>query len=313
MNSIEVSAKTLDDAITAALLQLGASSDQVNIEVLSEGNKVFGIFGKDAKVRATLKEDAEPVIDPVDVSDKAVEVKEVKEVVTATGEKVTLDDSLEKRIREVNANRGKKEEGLCRPEEKSRKDKPRREYTERRDAKPAEEAEEPKKPVVPAVSYEIPADADAVIEKLKAFLTDVLKAMGIEAEITAAFSKEGILEADIAGQTMGVIIGKRGSTLDSLQYLTTLAVNKGRSDHVHIKLDTEGYRKRRQETLENLALSIAKKVKKSGRKVTLEPMNPYERRIIHSVLQNKSGIETYSDGEEPYRKVIIAPARGSRK
>ena len=137
--------------------------------------------------------------------------------------------------------------------------------------------------------------------------------MGIEAVVTTAFSKEGILEAEISGDTMGVIIGKRGNTLDSLQYLATLAVNKGRNDHVHIKLDTEGYRKRRQATLESLALSIAKKVKKSGRKVTLEPMNPYERRIIHSALQHESGVETYSDGEEPYRKVIIAPIRNNRR
>ena len=147
---------------------------------------------------------------------------------------------------------------------------------------------------------------------MKEFLSGVLQAMGIEATIQTAFSEEGILEADIAGDAMGVIIGKRGNTLDSLQYLATLVVNKGRNDHVHIKLDTEGYRKRRQTTLESLALSIAKKVRKSGHKVTLEPMNPYERRIIHSILQNEHGVETYSDGEEPYRKVIIAPKRNRR-
>ena len=106
---------------------------------------------------------------------------------------------------------------------------------------------------------------------------------------------------------MGVIIGKRGNTLDSLQYLATLVVNKGRNDHVHIKLDTEGYRKRRQATLESLALSIARKVKKSGRKVTLEPMNPYERRVLHATLQNNPYVTTYSEGEEPNRRVVIAP------
>ena len=309
MKSIEVSAKTLDDAITAALLQLGASSDQVNIEVLEEGSKgILGMFGRDAKVRATLKEDEEPVISPTKALKKDVEVKEV---LTATGEKVMLDDSLEKRIREVNANREKKEkrEEGGRPE--ASREKPRRENRENRER--PEKTVRPVKEEVPAVCYEVPADAEAVQEKLKDFLASVLTAMGIEATITTEFSKEGILEADIAGDTMGVIIGKRGNTLDSLQYLATLVVNKGRNDHVHIKLDTEGYRKRRQATLESLALSIARKVKKSGRKVTLEPMNPYERRIIHSVLQNESGVETYSDGEEPYRKVIIAPVRNNKR
>ena len=117
------------------------------------------------------------------------------------------------------------------------------------------------------------------------------------------------MEVSIDGEGMGVIIGKRGATLDSLQYLATLVVNKGRVDHVRLKLDTEGYRARRQETLEKLAINLAKKVKRTGHRVVLEPMNPYERRIIHSVLQADRGVETHSDGEEPYRKVIISPKR----
>ena len=125
----------------------------------------------------------------------------------------------------------------------------------------------------------------------------------------ARMHEDGILEVNIEGEGMGVIIGKRGATLDSLQYLATLVVNKGRGDHVRMKLDTEGYRARRQETLEKLAINLAKKAKRTGRRVALEPMNPYERRIIHSVLQADRGVETYSEGEEPYRKVVITPRR----
>lgn len=291
MNSVVVSARTLDEAITNALLQLGASSDQVNIEVLEEGSKGFmGLLRKDAKVRATLKEGEEPVIEasepisPVKVAEAEEEPQKQPEPVTVTGEKVVIDDTIEKRLREANNAR----------ENKSRAP---------RQQKPAE------KPSFEAPVYEIPADAEAVQAKVKEFLTELLGAMGIQAAIETGFSKEGIMEVKIAGEGMGVIIGKRGATLDSLQYLATLVVNKGRADHVRLKLDTEGYRARRQETLEKLAINLAKKVKRTGHRVVLEPMNPYERRIIHSILQADRGVETHSDGEEPYRKVIISPKK----
>lgn len=302
MNSVVVSAKTLDEAITNALLQLGASSDQVDIEVLEEGSKGFmGLLRKDAKVRATLKEGEEPVIESSEpISSVKVEeagkpapaeepAQQPVEAVTVTGEKVVIDDTIEKRLREANSAResaGKESRGGY-----------------RRDERPKE------KPIFEPPVYEIPEDAEAVQETVKAFLKEVLEAMGIEASIQSQFSKEGIMEVSIEGEGMGVIIGKRGTTLDSLQYLATLVVNKGRVDHVRIKLDTEGYRARRQETLEKLAINLAKKVKRTGHRVILEPMNPYERRIIHSVLQADRSVETHSDGEEPYRKVIISPRR----
>lgn len=304
MNSVVVSAKTLDEAITNALLQLGASSEQVDIEVLENGSKGFmGLLRKDAKIRATLKAGEEPVIEAsepisnVTVSEEekkepAEETKPVKpakpapvEAVTVTGEKVVIDDTIEKRLREVNSAR----------------------HQERRSEK--REERRPEKPVYEAPVYEIPADAEEVQEKVKAFLIELLGAMGIQAKIETQFSKEGIMEVSIDGEGMGVIIGKRGATLDSLQYLATLVVNKGRADHVRLKLDTEGYRARRQETLEKLAINLAKKVKRTGHRVVLEPMNPYERRIIHSVLQSDRSVETHSDGEEPYRKVIISPKK----
>ena len=116
---------------------------------------------------------------------------------------------------------------------------------------------------------------------------------------------DGFLDIDLSGDDMGVLIGKRGQTLDSLQYLVSLVVNKEAEEYIRVKVDTENYRKRRKETLENLAKNIAYKVKRTKRSVSLEPMNPYERRIIHSALQNDKYVTTHSEGEEPFRHVVV--------
>jgi len=146
----------------------------------------------------------------------------------------------------------------------------------------------------------------SIENKARKFLEDVLDAMNINAKIDIAYNKENeMLEINIEGEDMGVLIGKRGQTLDSLQYLVSLVVNKDSDRYIKVKLDTENYRERRKETLENLARNIAHKVRKTKKSIALEPMNPYERRIIHSALQNDKYVETYSEGEEPYRKVII--------
>ncbi len=140
----------------------------------------------------------------------------------------------------------------------------------------------------------------------KEFLDKVFAAMGIEANTEVSYDQENDnIEINIEGDEMGVLIGKRGQTLDSLQYLVSLVVNKNSENYIKVKLDTENYRARRKETLENLAKNIAFKVKRTRKPVSLEPMNPYERRIIHSALQNDKFVETYSEGEEPYRKVVI--------
>lgn len=140
----------------------------------------------------------------------------------------------------------------------------------------------------------------------KKFLTDVLKAMNVSADLDIKYDEENSnLDINLDGEDMGVLIGKRGQTLDSLQYLVSLVINKNSENYIKVKLDTENYRERRKETLENLAKNIAFKVKKTRRAVTLEPMNPYERRIIHSALQGDKFVETYSEGEEPYRRVVI--------
>ena len=140
----------------------------------------------------------------------------------------------------------------------------------------------------------------------KKFLSDVFAAMQLEVVITLDYKEaERELSIDLNGDDMGVLIGKRGQTLDSLQYLVSLVVNKDVDDYIRVKVDTENYRERRKETLENLAKNIAYKVKRTRRPVSLEPMNPYERRIIHSALQNDKYVTTHSEGEEPFRKVVV--------
>ncbi len=147
----------------------------------------------------------------------------------------------------------------------------------------------------------------SIEDKAGKFLNDVFAAMNMTVIVDVKYDKsEGNMDIDLSGDDMGVLIGKRGQTLDSLQYLVSLVVNKDAENYIRVKIDTENYRERRKETLENLAKNIAYKVKRTRRPVSLEPMNPYERRIIHSVLQNDKYVTTYSEGEEPFRKVVVA-------
>ena len=147
---------------------------------------------------------------------------------------------------------------------------------------------------------------ESIEDKAKNFLEDVFAAMKMTVVIDVKYDElEGFLDVDLRGDDMGVLIGKRGQTLDSIQYLTSLVVNKGNAGYVRVKVDTENYRARRKETLENLAKNIAFKVKRTKKPVFLEPMNPYERRVIHSALQNDPLVSTHSEGEEPYRKVVV--------
>ena len=179
-----------------------------------------------------------------------------------------------------------------------------RDHEQERSAAAAEARTAPKK------KSAVPVLTDEQIEEIKqradTFLSDVFQAMNLEAEVKSTYDREtGMLTIDMKGDNMGVLIGKRGQTLDSLQYLVSLVVNKGIDGYIHVKADTENYRERRKKTLENLAKNIAAKVKRNRTSVALEPMNPYERRIIHSALQSDRYVTTYSEGEEPYRKVIV--------
>ena len=203
MEFVEFRGKTVDDAITNALVSLGTTSDQIEYEVIEKGsNGILGFGSKDAVIKVAKKSTPEDVV--------------------------------------------------------------------------------------------------------KDFLTEVFDKMNLEVETITKFDEiEGVIDIELKGPEMGVLIGKRGQTLDSLQYLTNLAVNRKSDNYLRVKIDTEDYRRRRKETLENLAKNMAYKVKRTKRPVSLEAMNPYERRIIHSALQNDKYVVTHSEGEEPYRHVVI--------
>ena len=216
MEFVEFRGKTVDDAITNALVSLGTTSDQIEYEVIEKGsNGILGFGSKDAVIKVAKKSTPEDVV--------------------------------------------------------------------------------------------------------KDFLTEVFDKMNLEVEIITKFDEiEGVIDIELKGPEMGVLIGKRGQTLDSLQYLTNLAVNRKSDNYLRVKIDTEDYRRRRKETLENLAKNMAYKVKRTKHPVSLEPMNPYERRIIHSALQNDKYVMTRSEGEDPFRHVVISlkkevPAGNGRK
>ena len=166
---------------------------------------------------------------------------------------------------------------------------------------------EEKKEEIPAAKPAVVAvEAATVEERTREFLEKLFHAMKVEVKIDLQYSESTKnMDIDLSGDDMGILIGKRGQTLDSLQYLTSLYVNKESDSYIRVKMDTENYRERRKETLEHLAKNIAYKVKRTRKPVSLEPMNPYERRIIHSALQNDRYVYTKSEGEEPYRKVVI--------
>ena len=275
---IEISAKTLNDAITKACIELSVSSDNLEYKVISEGSHGFlGIGSKPAIIKARKM----MVEEEVEIETKPV-VEKAKEV------KVEKPES-------VKAAPVKKEEKKVEKKPVVKEKKP-------VEAAPVVEEEKKERVVTPKTAEEVKAMEDAA----KEFLAGVFEAMEIEVAISMKYDqKEGSLDIDFEGPEMGLLIGKRGQTLDSLQYLTSLVVNKGQSEYIRVKLDTENYRKRRKDTLENLAKNIAYKVKKTRKPVALEPMNPYERRIIHSALQNNKFVKTTSEGEEPYRHVVV--------
>lgn len=230
MEYIEVSGKTLDDAITEACQALTVTSDRLDYEVIEKGTSGFlGFAAKPAVIKARIKDESSN-----DVTEKT--------------------DKAEKTVKS--------------------------------EAKNANNANNDGK------------------NDPKEFLSKVFEAMDMKVNIDVKQTEEEI-SIDLSGDDMGVLIGKRGQTLDSLQYLTSLYVNKGSSGYIRVKVDTENYRSRRKETLENLAKNLAYKVKRTKRPVTLEPMNPYERRVIHSALQNDKYVSTHSEGEEPFRRVVI--------
>ncbi len=314
---IQFSAKTKNEAITKACIELGTSSDQLEIQVITEGSSgFFGIGSKPAiiKVRKaeSVSEDAE--IEKIVESVKLDSIKEEKKKETPRPVPKQEPIKVFKDLKETSQSREFKEKQQKPQRDKNQKDRPAKEkpVKETREPKERNQKERPVKerPAKNSKPVEImtdPAEIKEIEERAVVFLRDVFASMNLgEVEITSKYNAtDGCLEVDFEGEDMGILIGKRGQTLDSLQYLTSLVVNKGKVNYIRVKLDTEDYRRRRKETLENLARGIAYKVKKTRKPVVLEPMNPYERRIIHSALQGNKLVETVSEGEEPYRHVVV--------
>lgn len=268
--SIRVSAKTVDDAITEALIQLGVTSDRLEYEVIEKGSAGFlGIGMKQAVIEARRKPEPkeekveEPVVEePVKAEPKKVEAVQPQKVAAEKKADEPQKAAFEKAVEKVVKEEVKKETKLVEVQPQT-------------------------------------------IEAVEDFLKNTMKAMDMEVELKTEIDQDGALCVDMSGEHMGILIGKRGQTLDSLQYLANRVANKHQEGYVRVKLDTENYRARREETLRHLAKNIAHKVKRNRRPVALEPMNPYERRIIHSALQSDPYVMTHSEGEEPFRKVVI--------
>lgn len=301
---IQFSAKTKSEAITKACIELGVSSDQLEIQVISEGsNGFFGIGSKPAVIKVRKIESVSEEEEMKEIVE-TVKLDSFKEEAPVQEEKKTeAIKPVKKEIKEPKAVSEKPRQPKP-VKERAAKEKQPREF---REPKEKQVREKTTKPVKPVEILTDPEEIKEVENRAKVFLGDVFASMNLgEVEITSEYNTtDGSLEVDFEGEDMGILIGKRGQTLDSLQYLTSLVVNKGKSNYIRVKLDTEDYRKRRKETLENLARGIAYKVRKTRKPVILEPMNPYERRIIHSALQGNKFVETVSEGEEPYRHVVV--------
>lgn len=381
---IEITERTVSEAVTAACQKLGVPSERIEYEVIDQGKAGFLGFGtRAAKIRARVRQGMDEVteIDASAIISDVLKGKEEKKAqAPASGEKPEKKrDAAREAGKEDRARRQAKAKeapvekasaeqapaqdapaekgednspsearevpaGADRPAENARSGRygrsgSRESFESREDrgyersgrdrvrsrhrrgryegeeaagyartapaegAEPARSAAQKKRSAVPVLTEE---QVGEVRSRAAAFLGDVFRAMDLEAEIETVYHSEtGMLTLDIKGENMGILIGKRGQTLDSLQYLVSLVVNKGVDGYIHVKADTENYRERRKKTLENLAKNIAAKVKRNRASVALEPMNPYERRIIHSALQGDRYVTTYSEGEEPYRKVIV--------
>lgn len=297
MDYITVTAKTVKDAILEASLQLETFRDNIEYEVIEEGSTGFLGFGsKKAVIKARKKVAVEDILkeevkeEPVyKKAEKKEFKKEKKEFKKEFKEVKEAKKEIKKEIKEVKEEIKEVKEELSAIEEPVKEERAERKVT----VLTAEEQEEAK-------------------AKAEKFLKDVFASIEMEVDIKADYTDE-VLNVELSGDDMGILIGKRGQTLDSLQYLTSLVVNKEKSGYIRVKVDTENYRSRRKETLEKLAKNIAFKVKRTRRPVFLEPMNPYERRIIHSALQNDPYVTTHSEGEEPYRKVVVTLKKNSRQ
>ena len=331
MKSIESSGKTVEDAVRAGLQQLGCDAADVTIDVLEAGRPgLFGMFGKLAKVRLTLKEndldfempslslDSQKTRAPK--PEKKAEPKKAEKTEAPAPKNAEAPAAAPRKAEKTEAPAAAKAEEAPAAEAHAAEEPaaeapaaeapvaeapraPRRsrsnraEKAERAESRPEKKNDEPF----------VPSDPETLSEAGRIaydFLKNVTEKMGVQVAIRVTEEADHLSVA-MMGDTLGILIGRRGDTLDALQYLVSLQVNKNREGYMRVSLDTENYRAKREEALTRLAQRMAARARKTGRKVTLEPMNPYERRVLHSALQNNPYVTTHSEGEEPYRRVVI--------
>lgn len=341
MEKITVTAKTYDEAITKALIGLQTTSDHMVVDIIEKGSAgFFGVIGaRSWTIQARVKTEEEEAAEQKAAQDKAAAEKKAAQEKAAAEKKAAQEKAAaEKKAQGKNAAekkpaQDKKKAASEKPAKKAASEKPegdaenakregkaegRRQRDRRRGGKDGEKngrgrqeraaaAAAPAKRREEHVGREVlQPEADEIKAKAAEFLTQIFKVMDEEITIDTDFNyQDNELNVMMSGEDMGVLIGKRGQTLDSLQYLVSLVVNKHRDVYIRVKLDTENYRERREQKLKSLARNIAHKVKRTRRPMSLEPMNPYERRIIHSALQRDPYVTTYSEGEDPYRHIIV--------
>lgn len=328
MRTYESSAKTIEEAISAGLEALGASISDVTVDIIDEGSKgLFGLFGSRlAKVRLTMKETEEDILASLTESKSAEKKPESRparkpEAPRPAENQPEKPARAEKPEKAEKAEKPEKPEKPARPEKKPEGDTPRPPKQPRQPrqlkTEKAEKPEQEKKPLppkAPVKPIEKPVvtmlendqvTPDSAAGKAQAFLKELTHLMGVEVDVAVGNDAEGNVFVKMTGDTLGILIGRRGETLDALQYLTSLKINRGQESYTRVTLDTENYRAKREDTLVRLANRMANRAVKTGRKVSLEPMNPYERRIIHSALQGNEAVDTHSEGEEPNRHVVI--------
>ncbi|MHC1785988.1 MAG: RNA-binding cell elongation regulator Jag/EloR [Christensenellales bacterium] len=317
MSAYESTGRTVEEAVNAGLERLKLSIGEVQVDILDEGSKgLFGLFGsKLARVRLTIKEEEESDTRSVfadslkDYSSKAENRYEDKPAA------VQKPEPRPPRIPAA------PKPAPARPapailmdeqEEAPRAVRPPRQPARRAPLPVAEAAQPAATPAEAPLAPPPPAkqlDPQTMEGKVQVFLQELTRLMGVQVSVEVHSDEEGNIRANMMGDALGILIGRRGETLDALQYLTGLHLNKGQETYTRVTLDSEGYRAKREDALIRLANRMASRAVKTGRRVTMEPMNPYERRILHSALQNHPGIATHSEGEEPNRHVVITLAK----
>ena len=341
MKTYEATGKNYEEALQNGLNALHATISDVTVETLEEGSKgLFGLFGsKPCKLRLTLHEveeeveEDDPLADllssvkveapqpkpvqpkpaqPKPVQEKPAEVKvEAKVEAPVEAPAVAAAPALTDAAPAADA--AERPAPVQRKRnDRPKKDKPRQPKTEGESApKPERKPLPPKAPAAPLekpVVTMIPdeqIDPASTVGQAQSFLKELTHLMGVDVTVAMGTDAENNIFAQMTGDTLGILIGRRGETLDALQYLTSLRINKGQDHYTRVTLDTENYRAKREDTLIRLANRMANRAVKTGRKVSLEPMNPYERRVIHSALQPNELVDTHSEGEEPKRHIVI--------